>query len=123
MLKNIVIAVVVVGVAILFVVRWQDNAGSSSSYAWVSIVPVQCGGNSWQSDSPIPEEVSELEVVKEFYQKQGITVFDIVSKRTHEIVCLACSCPRGDTLYLSVLKNDVPQMLKQGFVVAEAPEN
>jgi hypothetical protein len=98
---------------------------SDAGTAWVSIDPVQCGGNPWEnSTSPLPyDPKAEPSRIMAYYQFEGITVFEVKSKPTHEIVCRACSCPRGDTLYLLVSEGDVMRMESLGFVLASDPSD
>src|SRR3989344_2377089 len=85
---------------------------------WIVIDPTQCLSNHWEgywikshdnNYSVYPRDVhtseleqEEIQIIKNYYQKQGITIFDVKSEWTHEIVCEACSCPQGYTLYLLV---------------------
>ena len=81
---------------------------------------MQCRGNAWEKDWQksnrefYPKE-KEKEVIVAYYKKQNTTVFELKTKRTHEDVCEACTCPRGDTLYLLIAKNDEDKMLELGY--------
>ncbi|MBI2675030.1 MAG: hypothetical protein HYX24_01120 [Candidatus Aenigmarchaeota archaeon] len=102
---------------------------------WMETDPVQCLGNPWEIDwlksnnmdfysypksSKTPElEPSEIEIIKDYYKKQKITIFDIKSKQTHEIVCRACSCPEGYTLYLLVSDSDIIKMQEFGYKISK----
>lgn len=90
---------------------------------WVEIEPIQCLGNPWEVEwlkshdnnySEYPRQ-EESQIIKNYYQKQGVIVFDVKSKQTHKIVCASCDCPRGDTLYLLVSDSDVNKMLELGY--------
>ncbi len=101
---------------------------------WVQIDPIQCGCNPWElewngSDSDdntyfpggigAPElDQQEIEIIKDYYQRQGVTVFDLKSRWTYDAVCLACSCPVGYTLYLLVSDSDVDRMLQFGYKIS-----
>ncbi len=101
---------------------------------WVEINPVQCMGNPWERDwldannndvsayprgpdAPLPgPEVIEL--IKDYYAKQGVEVMDAKSAWVMQAVCEACSCPEGYTLYLSIAASDVEKMTGLGFKVS-----
>ena len=101
---------------------------------WIEIDPTQCLSNPWEGDwikshdnnySGYPRDVhtseleqEEIQIIKNYYQKQGITIFDVKSEWTHEIVCEACSCPQGYTLYLLVSSSDVNKMLELSYKVS-----
>ncbi|MBN1275353.1 hypothetical protein JXA12_03605 [Candidatus Woesearchaeota archaeon] len=101
---------------------------------WVQIDPVQCLGNPWEVDwigshdddhSAYPGDVhtseleqEEVQIIKGYYQEQGVTIFDVRSEWTHEVVCEACSCPQGYTLYLLVSDSDVDKMRELGYEVS-----
>jgi hypothetical protein len=93
---------------------------------WVEIDPIQCLGNPWEQDwleshnndyASYPRD-DEFEVIKDYYEKQGIAIFDVKSERKYEIVCEACSCPRGDSLSLLVSDSDVGVMLELGYKIS-----
>ncbi len=119
MMKNILIAVVVVGAGVIVWFAFQKPAEAN---VWVSIDPVQCQGNPWDSEV-VPEgsEGDEKIEITQFYMKQGIEVLAVESEQIHEIVCMACSCPRGDRIYLHVSETDAEQLIAQGFVESASP--
>ena len=90
---------------------------------WVEIAPIQCLGNPWEQDwlkshadnySGYPKD-REFEVIKDYYKRQGIVILDVKSRQKYEVVCLACTCPRGDALYLLVNAIDSEKMLALGY--------
>ncbi|MDD3190669.1 MAG: hypothetical protein PHI66_03185 [Candidatus Pacebacteria bacterium] len=105
-----------------------------SGKTWVQIDPVQCLGNPWEidwtkshdndyygypADIHTPElEQEEIQIIKNYYQKQGIAIADVRSEWTHEIVCTACNCPQGYMLYLLVSDSDVDKMLELDYEVS-----
>ena len=109
MFKNLIYIIVVVGVALLL---FLSKTGEKT---WAAIDPVQCNGNPWeiwQRGKGVAYDLSEEGIIKLYYQeKEGIEVFEVRSEQTHETVCQACSCPRGDTIYLLVDNHDVPVIL------------
>jgi len=119
MVKNIVIAIVIIGVGALV---WFVLSKPAEAQVWVSIDPIQCQGNPWDKEvAPEGKEGDEKTNVILFYGKQGIEIFSIESAQVHEIVCQACSCPRGDRLYLEVSANDARKLVTQGFVEVPSP--
>ena len=105
---------------------------------WVAIEPIQCLGNPWEQDwlennngdyHSYPKdpttpglEPEELEIIQDYYERQGVTVFDGKNIPKYEQVCLACSCPEGHTLYLLVRDQDVETMVALGYRVEAPPE-
>ena len=92
--------------------------------AWVATEPVQCLGNPWERDwlarygdiQPYPGYPgAEERIIREYYAGIGVEVGEIVSIPKYQAVCEACSCPRGDVLYLSVREGDVDTMIRLGF--------
>lgn len=101
--------------------------------AWVKMDPVQCLGNAWEVDwlennggnySAYPRDVikrgrelEEIGIINDYYEKQGIPISNIITVDTYDVVCEACSCPQGYTLYVQVDKSDVFGMVDLGFNV------
>ena len=91
---------------------------------WVQIEPTQCLSNPWQQDwlknhdddySSYPK-AEESSIIKEYYKKQGITIYDIKTERMKDnIFCEACSCPKGEILQLLVEESNLNKMLELGF--------
>ncbi len=96
-----------IGAGELFVIPvvLDDTEGTT----WVQIDPVQCGGNPWGGAYSSPD------VIKEYYAGLGVGVVDLKTAHTRQVVCAACSCPAGITLYLQVSHDDVRTMLSLGF--------
>jgi len=92
---------------------------------WVATEPVQCLGNPWERDwlerhgndyEAYPRDpASQNAIVREYYARFGVDITDIVSIPKYQVVCAACSCPRGDTFYLYVRDRDVGTMLFLGY--------
>lgn len=91
---------------------------------WVQIKTIMC--NPWDKDitqwyqSHNQTKVSEsqgLEIIKNYYQKQGISVFNAkyVNWRPHTLSCDACGCDSGLALHLLVSNSDLVKLEKQGF--------
>ncbi|MAH43270.1 hypothetical protein CL614_06180 [archaeon] len=101
---------------------------------WVEVDPIQCLGNPWEIDwleshnnnySAYPIDVGTLpnlettegEIIKNYYQNQGINIFNVISKSTYDTVCKACSCAKGYTLYLLISELDINKMLEFGYKI------
>ncbi len=99
--------------------------------AWVATEPIQCLGNPWERDwlashdgdyGSYPKdptkpglEPAEVEIIRDYYRRQGVVVFEAATKGRYEVVCAACSCPEGYTLYLEVRRQDVERMTSFGY--------
>ena len=118
------------------------NLPKETGKTWVEIDPIQCLGNPWEVDwlkaheeefkdkpygaygeyprdfNTLELESEEIRIIKDYYQKQGITIFDVKSEWTHEGVCDACDCPEGYTLYLLISDSDVDKMLELGYKIS-----
>ena len=82
------------------------DSEEASSEQWMSIAPVQCGGNAW--------EVEE-KTLEAYLEDQGVEVLDKRTTVFADAVCLACSCPTGERIDVLVSVNDVPTLLAEGF--------
>lgn len=89
---------------------------------WVWTNPTQCLSNPWQRDwqQSHGDDASypggeEDKIIREYYQKQGVTIFDIISKSWETPVCMSCACPQGYTLYFLISNSDVDKMIKLGY--------
>ena len=96
---------------------------------WVSYEPVQCGTNPWEvwwneggSDQygcKLGQQCKELDegqiITKYFENEKGIELFDIRISTKYEIVCEACSCPRGDEVQVLVNAFDLQEMFGLGW--------
>ena len=101
---------------------------------WVEIDPIQCFGNAWEIDwiqshdgnsSAYPRDThtpgvdpEEIEIIKDYYGRQGVTIYYVKTAVTYETVCEACTCPQGYTLYLLVDDSNVDKMLDFGYKIA-----
>jgi len=50
-----------------------------------------------------------------------VKVFEAETARKYDVVCAACSCPEGHTLYLLVRDEDLQRMIAVGYR-EESPE-
>ena len=95
---------------------------------WVATEPIQCLGNPWEQDwlashdGQYPKDYSkpglepeEIAIIRDYYERQGVTVFRVTTRGKYEVVCAACSCPEGYSLYLEVQDEDLEEMLSFGY--------
>jgi hypothetical protein len=98
-------------------------------FTWVATDPIQCLGNPWEIEwleehdgdySKYPRDKKEqLKIIDDYYERRGVKVFNTAIVNTYEVVCCACSCPAGHTVYLYVKNEDVQTMLDFGFRVED----
>ena len=92
---------------------------------WVATEPIQCLGNPWEQDwlsrhgndarSYPRDRTSQETIIVDYYARLGIEVRRIVSIMTSPVTCDACTCPRGDTLFLLVPDRDAATMVALGY--------
>ena len=93
---------------------------------WLSYDPIQCGGNPWEqwmaekvANLPegleIPPMLERGNVLAWLSEEYGITGHDFASVQQYEIVCAACSCPRGDRIAVLVDAEDSAEMQGLGW--------
>ncbi len=88
---------------------------TSKSKSWFFIDPVQCGTNSWQTwNSEMNYSSEEVRIVA-WLSNQSIVVYDLRHRQTADIVCLSCSCPRGDRVAILVSSTDKIQLETLGW--------
>jgi hypothetical protein len=89
----------------------------------VYIDPIQCLGNPWDEEwleshdyNEYPQtESSRLQIFTDYYEKQGVAMFDVYSENVYNAVCDACSCPTGERYYCTVAEGDADFLLESGF--------
>lgn len=107
------------------------------SDSWVAIEPTQCLTNPWEEDwltsnghdyQDYPKDYStpgldpgEVTIIKDYYRRLGVVVSNTATAPRYEVVCLACSCPEGHTMFLHVRSDDVDTMLGLGYRVESPP--
>ncbi|MBL8610568.1 MAG: hypothetical protein JNL38_24735 [Myxococcales bacterium] len=82
-----------------------DGAPAPKTSTWLTIAPKQCGTNPWAGAKPAagkePSILSgELGEIDNFFRAQGVELEQVglLEWTPARMVCMACSCPRGDTL-------------------------
>ncbi|MBS3068978.1 hypothetical protein J4441_01285 [Candidatus Micrarchaeota archaeon] len=106
----------------------QTNPNANAT-VWLSYEPIQCGGNPWQiweaeSGRQYIRAPTEEEILTAYYlQVYGVEILQYQSRYTHGIVCLACSCPRGDTISIEVYEKSKAKMLSLGWSEATKPKD
>lgn len=115
--------------ATLIVTKSANSQGTSGEKKWLSFEPKQCGTNEWEQwlaerDSNLPEGAmektfnhsSEKSVVSAWLEiKYDITAYDYASRQVSEIVCMSCSCPRGDEIAVLVDSSNSGKMEAMGW--------
>lgn len=110
---SIILVVVLIAIGIAFF--GKPFLKQEEGKKWVSVEPIQCRGNPWeQSDSYSRDQ--EENFIKAYYAEQGIIVYSVESKSAkYGVVCEACSCSRGDILYLLISDENVDEILDLGY--------
>lgn len=88
-----------------------DGAGAE----WLATSPTQCGSNPWESEAS--EAADESTRVLGFFRSQGIEIEQIGFIHPSEpmVVCMACQCPRGDTLVVKAKDASAARALTARF--------
>lgn len=111
---------------------WDGDDAHTADMAWMKTEPIQCLGNDWEKDwlernnetedaypKGKPREIEPVEaaIIQNYFEKQGITVADLDYEPFPEdqMVCEACTCPDGYTLYLQIAEGDRDKMREFGF--------
>lgn len=109
--------------------NWGSMSMQTIQKTWVAMAPNQCD-NPWENDlndwyvshNYKLTTADRLKVIKNYYQKLGITIFDlkiINYAREGIVTCAACDCVSFSTLFVSVSTSDLHQMLELGFKISE----
>ncbi len=92
---------------------------------WLTTSPKQCGTNPWERARPVrPNSVLDGEAgqIDTYFKTQGIKLAEVALLTATEprMVCMACSCPRGDVLLVKAKDAaDAARLTSQhGFVPA-----
>jgi hypothetical protein len=104
-----------------------DGTPAASVSTYLTIAPKQCGTNPWEPSaqglggSQTGDEVGQ---VKSYFSSKGIELEAIGFAYPAEpmAVCLACSCPRGDTLVVKAKDAADAQKLISNHGFAEATD-
>jgi hypothetical protein len=98
---------------------------------WVAIRPTQCSvSGPWREDwaatdnhdaGDYPYGPGEITILQEYCSKQGILVFEAVTRPRDEMTCAACNCAARYIMFLLVREEDVDAMI--GFGAIPSPPN
>jgi hypothetical protein len=115
-----------------------DPITQIAELAWVAIEPTQCLTNPWEADwlehhggnyAAYPKdpakpglEPEEVAIIEDYYQRQGVVVSAAETAPKFDVVCLACNCPEGHTMFLRVRGEDVDTMTALGYRVESPPD-
>lgn len=98
---------------------------------WLVARPVQCGQNPWElmsskGDGDAPSYANpELLSIDNYFEDHGVDLVElgVGYPETAEVLCKACSCPRGDYLVVRAKSTDVSTLTtKYGFTEIGASE-
>ncbi len=99
----------------------EEDASEQEDKIWIEISPIQCMLNPWQAEyiekGSYPREwEEEKKIIKGYYERLGVSVFDIFSEVFADAIpCEACSCSDGTKLYLLIDSSDLKRMSDDGF--------
>lgn len=113
--------------AVLRITKKTETPGSAENLQWFSFAPKQCNSNEWDEWvrkvkwEPNPEKLKagknglginteELRISDWLEYEHNIKIHGYASKKTSDIVCMACSCPRGDLVAVQVSPKDAAAM-------------
>lgn len=127
-----VIAGLAAGAGLILAFSFLYQPPAASGRIWVADDPVQCLGNPWEvdwlksnddryGDYPRNDDSQTKAIIKDYYSKQGIAVFDVqfADFPPGTVVCEACYCPAGYTLYIQVDESSADKMKSLGYKVSE----
>ena len=101
----------------IIISKSEQNTGRTE---WFSIEPVQCGGNAWESWGTLKLFATENDRITAWLEEEkGIIVSEVKSRQVSEVVCLACSCPRGDQIAVLANSSDAEKLIELGFAKME----
>jgi len=84
-----------------------DGDDASDDLVWMSIAPIQCGGNAWEIED---------QTIEAFLAGRGAEVIDLKTSTFAEVVCESCGCITGQRVDILVDDDDVSVLLTEGFV-------
>ncbi len=94
----------------------ENGACKIPEEMWLELTPIQCGGNPWEQWNSETLYKTETERIKAWLSEvYKIKVYEVIKKDFYEIVCLACSCPRGDKIYVRTASENLLALQKLGF--------
>ncbi|GEM_PF-7017795 len=85
---------------------------------WLYYEPAQCGTNPWErwAQGQTKKYGSDSGEIKAWLDaEKGIKALEIASKKVYDVVCAACSCPRGDRVAVLVARSDSAKMESLGW--------
>lgn len=102
---------------------WAGIGAESEGEIWVYIDPIQCLGNPWERawlgnhdyDEYPRDEEQRLKIFSDFFEAQGVTIYELYTTIWAEVVCGACSCPTGERIHCLIDEDYLSIMLKWGF--------
>jgi hypothetical protein len=115
-ITSIIAFALVVLVVLLFGCIQKAPTEPDGENVWLSIIPKQCGTNAWDAWHKDLNRVyirapTEKEIMSEWLQTiYGVKLLDYKNVKIYDVVCQACSCPRGDKVFIKVSKSDAGKL-------------
>jgi len=108
---------------------WKDTIlpfnHSDFEKSWVEIEATQCA-DPWYNDMISFYQDNEFDegqdqIIKNFYEKLGVSIFDIKKEDRFQgnVLCEACNCSDGFTWLFFIPTNEIPKMLEMGFKISD----
>ncbi len=125
---------------LLFFACRSNKEGNAREKIWMQTEPVQCLGNPWEQDwlatkgrkyedypkgDPRVLEEAEKEIIRSFFEKEGIRIYKVegVSFPDSVMLCDACDCPQGYTLNVLIAPADSARLRNFGFRIKKEAED
>ena len=103
-----------------------DASPAPTGSTWLVTAPKQCGSNPWAGAKPAagkdPSVLGgELGEVDDFFRGKGVALEEVglLEWTPARMVCMACSCPRGDTLVVKAKSAADAATLKASYGFVE----
>lgn len=128
-------------ILLLFAFACRSNkARMGDKYIEMKMEPVQCLGNPWEQDwlkkhemkyedyprgKPRELEAEEKEIIRSFFENEGIRIFKIegIPFPDSVMICDACDCPQGYTLKVFTIPSDTARLRSFGFKIDNEAKN
>jgi hypothetical protein len=109
---------------------WVREGACVRDTTWMAYAPRQCGQNPWQlepssGDGEVGDyRVAELEEIDAYFEGQGIELQSLgLADLPTDVVCLSCSCSRGDVLVVEALAGDAAALADSfGFAAVDVAQ-
>ncbi|MFH1836347.1 MAG: hypothetical protein ABH851_09185 [Methanobacteriota archaeon] len=105
-------------------INQKESEVTPPEFIWMKIVPVGCLENNWEMGwlsknglnySAYPME-REFEILTEFYASRNLIVLEVANETFRGSECGACSCPRGDVVWIKIPYSNKSEAISEGFL-------